>query len=69
LRFVAPGRVRHAGLSGSIDDLLVHDTIGDGDRAFIEARDMFFLATADADGRPTCPYKGGDPGDRDVLGR
>ena len=23
---------------------------------------MFFLATADADGRPTCSYKGGDPG-------
>lgn len=31
-------------------------------RAFIEARDMFFLATADADGRPQCSYKGGDPG-------
>lgn len=29
---------------------------------FIEARDMFFLATADADGRPQCSYKGGDPG-------
>jgi uncharacterized protein len=32
------------------------------DRAFIEARDMFFLATADADGHPDCSYKGGDPG-------
>lgn len=31
-------------------------------RAFIEARDMFFLATADADGQPQCSYKGGDPG-------
>ncbi len=31
-------------------------------RDFIEARDMFFLATADADGRPQCSYKGGDPG-------
>ena len=29
---------------------------------FIEARDMFFLATADAEGRPQCSYKGGDPG-------
>ena len=38
------------------------DTIEDGDRAFIEARDMFFLATADADGQPTCSYKGGDRG-------
>jgi predicted pyridoxine 5'-phosphate oxidase superfamily flavin-nucleotide-binding protein len=24
--------------------------------------DMFFLATADAEGRPNCSYKGGDPG-------
>jgi predicted pyridoxine 5'-phosphate oxidase superfamily flavin-nucleotide-binding protein len=31
-------------------------------REFIEARDMFFLATADADGQPQCSYKGGDPG-------
>jgi predicted pyridoxine 5'-phosphate oxidase superfamily flavin-nucleotide-binding protein len=29
---------------------------------FIEARDMFFIATADADGAPDCSYKGGDPG-------
>jgi predicted pyridoxine 5'-phosphate oxidase superfamily flavin-nucleotide-binding protein len=36
--------------------------ISEDDRAFIEARDMFFLATADADGRPNCSYKGGDPG-------
>jgi predicted pyridoxine 5'-phosphate oxidase superfamily flavin-nucleotide-binding protein len=31
-------------------------------RDFIEARDMFFLATADADGQPQCSYKGGEPG-------
>lgn len=31
-------------------------------RDFIEARDMFFLATADADGQPQCSYKGGAPG-------
>jgi predicted pyridoxine 5'-phosphate oxidase superfamily flavin-nucleotide-binding protein len=29
---------------------------------FIESLDMFFLATVDADGQPTCSYKGGDPG-------
>src|SRR5215210_3732565 len=28
---------------------------------------MFFLATADADGRPSCSYKGGDPGFVRVL--
>ena len=34
----------------------------DEDRAFIESRSMFFLATADADGWPDCSYKGGRPG-------
>jgi uncharacterized protein len=37
------------------------------DRAFIERMDMFFLATADAEGRPQCSYKGGDPGFVRVL--
>src|SRR3954471_9523303 len=27
-------------------------------KAFIEAQPLFFLATADADGRPQCSYKG-----------
>ena len=49
-------------IADRIDELLVHDTISEGDRAFIEDRDMFFLATADAEGRPTCSYKGGEPG-------
>jgi predicted pyridoxine 5'-phosphate oxidase superfamily flavin-nucleotide-binding protein len=41
--------------------------IGAGDRALIERLPMFFLATADADGRPQCSYKGGDPGFVRVL--
>ena len=32
------------------------------DRAFIESAPYFFLATADADGRPDCSFKGGLPG-------
>jgi predicted pyridoxine 5'-phosphate oxidase superfamily flavin-nucleotide-binding protein len=32
------------------------------DKAFIEKAPMFFLATADAAGRPDCSYKGGVPG-------
>jgi hypothetical protein len=32
------------------------------DRLFIESRSMFFLATADREGRPDCSYKGGAPG-------
>jgi hypothetical protein len=49
-------------LADRISERLVHDRIDERDRAFIEARDMFFLATADEQGRPTCSYKGGDPG-------
>ena len=32
------------------------------DKAFIESAIYFFLATADADGRPDCSFKGGAPG-------
>ena len=32
------------------------------DRAFIESAPYFFLATADASGRPDCSFKGGMPG-------
>jgi predicted pyridoxine 5'-phosphate oxidase superfamily flavin-nucleotide-binding protein len=49
-------------IADRIADVLVHDTIDAHAAAFIEARDMFFLATADAAGVPTCSYKGGDPG-------
>ena len=34
----------------------------DGDKAFIESLPFFFLATADAKGRPDCSFKGGAPG-------
>jgi predicted pyridoxine 5'-phosphate oxidase superfamily flavin-nucleotide-binding protein len=43
------------------------ETIGEPFRRFIEARDMFFIATADATGAPQCSYKGGDPGFVRVL--
>jgi uncharacterized protein len=54
-------------LADRIEDRIVRDHIDDDDRAFIEARDMFFLATADADGKPQCSYKGGEPGFVRVL--
>ncbi len=41
---------------------IVHDFITEDDREFIEALDMFFLATVDADGHANCSYKGGEPG-------
>jgi len=49
-------------LADRIDERLVRDWIDADDRAFVERCDMLFLATADADGRPQCSYKGGEPG-------
>jgi predicted pyridoxine 5'-phosphate oxidase superfamily flavin-nucleotide-binding protein len=49
-------------VAGVLEERTLRQEITDDDRAFIEARDMFFLATADPEGRPDCSYKGGDPG-------
>jgi len=49
-------------IANRIDELLVSDAVSPHDAAFIESRDMFFLATVSPDGQPTCSYKGGDPG-------
>jgi predicted pyridoxine 5'-phosphate oxidase superfamily flavin-nucleotide-binding protein len=54
-------------LADRIEERIVHDTIDDGDRAFIEARDMFFIATVDEEGQPQSSYKGGAPGFVRVL--
>jgi uncharacterized protein len=55
-------------LADRLDDVKVHGAFTDADRAFIESRDMFFLATADEHGHPQCSYKGGDPGFVRVVG-
>ena len=50
-------------LADRLDEKFVqHPVIEPEDKEFIERLDMFFLATADAEGRPQCSYKGGDPG-------
>jgi uncharacterized protein len=49
-------------LADRLEQVTCRTCITPEDRAFIESRDMFFLATADAAGRPNCSYKGGDPG-------
>jgi predicted pyridoxine 5'-phosphate oxidase superfamily flavin-nucleotide-binding protein len=55
-------------LADRLDDRFVQQPVIDAeDKAFIERMDMFFLATADAAGRPQCSYKGGDPGFVRVL--
>ena len=49
-------------LADRLVEVKVHDRFTPEDRAFIERLDMFFLATVDDAGQPTCSYKGGDPG-------
>jgi uncharacterized protein len=49
-------------LADRLEERIVHDALSESDRAFLERMDMFFLATADADGKPQCSYKGGEPG-------
>ena len=55
-------------LADRIDERFLREPVIDPkDRAFIERMDMFFLATADAEGLPQCSYKGGEPGFVRVL--
>jgi uncharacterized protein len=54
-------------LADRLEQVTYHTRITQDDRRFIEQRDMFFLATADQEGRPNCSYKGGDPGFVRVL--
>ena len=54
-------------LADRLEQVTYRTRITEDDRKFIEQRDMFFLATADRDGRPNCSYKGGDPGFVRVL--
>jgi len=49
-------------LADRLDERLGRSAFSAEDRAFIESRSMFFLASADSQGRPDCSYKGGDPG-------
>jgi predicted pyridoxine 5'-phosphate oxidase superfamily flavin-nucleotide-binding protein len=54
-------------LADRLDERTCRDRIDPEDAEFIERMDMFFLATADAEGRPQCSYKGGEPGFVRVL--
>jgi uncharacterized protein len=49
-------------IADRIEERLFREHVEPGDKAFIEALDMFFLATADKAGCPNCSYKGGEPG-------
>lgn len=49
-------------ISDRLEERLAHTEFTDDDKAFIEALPYFFLATADAQGRPDSSFKGGEPG-------
>jgi uncharacterized protein len=49
-------------LADRLDEKLRRDRFNDEDAAFIGSLGFFFIATADADGRPDCSFKGGPPG-------
>jgi predicted pyridoxine 5'-phosphate oxidase superfamily flavin-nucleotide-binding protein len=54
-------------LADRLDERTGRDHMRTEDAAFVERMDMFFLATADAEGQPQCSYKGGEPGFVRVL--
>jgi predicted pyridoxine 5'-phosphate oxidase superfamily flavin-nucleotide-binding protein len=49
-------------LADRLVERLWRETFKDEDKAFIESVGFFFLATADAEGRPDCSFKGGPTG-------
>jgi uncharacterized protein len=55
------------GIADRLEDLS-RTAFSDGDRSFIESSIYFFLATADAEGRPDVSFKGGAPGFVRVTG-
>lgn len=49
-------------LADTVAQVIVHDTLCDDDKGFIQSRDFFFLSSVNADGWPTVSYKGGAQG-------
>jgi uncharacterized protein len=49
-------------IADRLEQVTMRTTFTDEDKIFVESRILFFLATADAEGRPTCNLKGGAPG-------
>jgi uncharacterized protein len=55
-------------ISDRLAEKLTRTAFTDDDKTYIEGAIFFFLATADADGRPDCSFKGGVPGFVRVTG-
>jgi predicted pyridoxine 5'-phosphate oxidase superfamily flavin-nucleotide-binding protein len=49
-------------LADRLEEKLRRDRFNEDDAAFVAGLGFFFLATADAEGRPDCSFKGGPPG-------
>ncbi|MCC7346142.1 MAG: pyridoxamine 5'-phosphate oxidase family protein, partial [Variibacter sp.] len=49
-------------ISDRLEEKLARKAFTPDDQAFIEGAIYFFLASADANGRPDCSFKGGPPG-------
>jgi predicted pyridoxine 5'-phosphate oxidase superfamily flavin-nucleotide-binding protein len=49
-------------IADRLEEKLTRTRFTEDDKAFIESRILFFLATADTDGRPDCNHKGGPAG-------
>ncbi|HEY8698298.1 MAG TPA: pyridoxamine 5'-phosphate oxidase family protein [Rhizomicrobium sp.] len=49
-------------LADRLYEKLRRDRFTDSDKEFVESVPFFFIATADAEGRPDCSFKGGEPG-------
>ena len=54
-------------IADRLEQVTVRAAFTEEDRAFIQRSAMFFIATADGEGRPDCSYKGGLPGFVRVL--
>lgn len=55
-------------ISDRLEEKLTRTTFTEDDKAFIESAIYFFIATADAEGRPDCSFKGGPAGFVRVTG-
>lgn len=55
-------------ISDRLEEKLARQAFTSDDKAFIESAIYFFVATADAAGRPDCSFKGGRPGFVRVTG-
>jgi predicted pyridoxine 5'-phosphate oxidase superfamily flavin-nucleotide-binding protein len=55
-------------IADRLEDVILVNTFSDAHREIIETAPMFFLATADRQGRPDVSYKGGMPGFVRVTG-